>query len=135
MSEKVLYIGLVAFAIGLVFRFAALPRWLKGSLMVLPFAAIIADILAWFLTKWDPVYAYTVVTAGAVLGLAWGGADPDLALPAVVLAGARCGVRPPMRKAEITPMTLKPTVRAPSPRLGLQRFGQSGPRDLRGVRR
>lgn len=41
--------------------------------MALPFAAIIADIVAWFLTKWDPVYAYTVVTAGAVLGLAWGG--------------------------------------------------------------
>jgi len=64
-------IGLVAFGIGLIFRHAVVPSWLKGTLMVLPFAAIFADILAWFLTKWDPVYAYTVVTAGAVLGLAW----------------------------------------------------------------
>jgi len=24
-----------------------------------------ADILAWFLTKWDPFYAYTVVIVGA----------------------------------------------------------------------
>jgi len=66
-------IGLVALAIGLVFRLASLPSWLKGTLMVLPFAAIFTDILAWFLTKWDPVYAYTVVLAGGILGLAWGG--------------------------------------------------------------
>ncbi|MFQ5677772.1 MAG: hypothetical protein ACE5G1_17920 [bacterium] len=30
------------------------------------FLAIFMDILAWFLTKWDPVYAYTVVIAGAI---------------------------------------------------------------------
>lgn len=64
-------IGLVSLGIGLVFRFAALPGWLKATLMILPFAAVFADILAWFLTKWDPVYAYTVVIAGAALGLAW----------------------------------------------------------------
>jgi len=64
-------IGLVALGIGFIFRLATVPLWLKATLMVLPFAAIFADILAWFLTKWDPVYAYTVVTAGVVLGLAW----------------------------------------------------------------
>lgn len=64
-------IGLVALMIGLIFRLAAVPEWLKATLMVLPFLAIFADILAWFLTKWDPVYAYTVIAAGAVLGLVW----------------------------------------------------------------
>lgn len=64
-------IGLVSLGIGLVFRFAVLAGWLKATLMVVPFAAVFADILAWFLTKWDPFYAYTVVTAGAALGLAW----------------------------------------------------------------
>lgn len=64
-------IGLVSLGIGLVFRYAVLSEWLKVTLMVLPFAAVFADILAWFLTKWDPVYAYTVVAAGGVLGLAW----------------------------------------------------------------
>ncbi|MCO6411224.1 MAG: elongation factor-1 alpha [Thiogranum sp.] len=64
-------IGLVALGIGLIFRLAALPPWLKATLMVVPFAAIFADILAWFLTKWDPFYAYTVVIAGVLLGLAW----------------------------------------------------------------
>lgn len=66
-------IGLVAMGIGLVFRLAVLGDWLKATLMVSPFVAIFADILAWFLTKWDPVYAYTVVAAGALLGLAWAG--------------------------------------------------------------
>jgi len=66
-------IGLVALGIGFIFRLAVLSLWLKATLIVLPFAAIFADILAWFLTKWDPIYAYTVVTAGALLGLAWAG--------------------------------------------------------------
>ncbi len=64
-------IGLVALTIGFIFRLAAMPTWLKGTLILLPFMAIFADILAWFLTKWDPIYAYTVIAAGAVLGLAW----------------------------------------------------------------
>lgn len=66
-------IGLVALGIGLIFRLAAVGGWLKATLMVSPFVAIFADILAWFLTRWDPVYAYTVVAAGALLGLAWAG--------------------------------------------------------------
>jgi len=64
-------IGLVALGIGLVFRFAVLPAWLQHTLTLLPFVAIFADISAWFLTKWDPFYAYTVVIAGALLGLSW----------------------------------------------------------------
>jgi len=64
-------IGLVAFGIGLIFRLAILTTWLKATLMVVPFAVILTDIIAWFLTKWDPLYAYTVVVVGALLGLAW----------------------------------------------------------------
>jgi hypothetical protein len=63
-------IGLALLAVGLVFRLAQLPEWLKAALVVVPFVSVFADILAWFLTKWDPFYAYTVVTAGAILGLA-----------------------------------------------------------------
>ncbi len=64
-------IGLVALGIGMIFRYAQMRPWLKSTLLLLPFVAILADILAWFLTKWDPVYAYTVIAAGAVLGAAW----------------------------------------------------------------
>ena len=65
-------IGLVLLGVGLIFRFSVMRPWLKYTLIVLPFAAMFADILAWFLTKWDPIYAYTVVTSGALLGLALG---------------------------------------------------------------
>jgi len=64
-------IALVSLAIGIVFRFARLPAWFQHTLTLLPFVAIFTDIAAWFLTKWDPVYAYTVVTAGGLLGVAW----------------------------------------------------------------
>ena len=64
-------IALVALAIGLVFRFALLPTWFQYTLTLSPFVAIFTDIAAWFLTKWDPIYAYTVIIAGAVLGLSW----------------------------------------------------------------
>lgn len=64
-------IGLILFGVGLVFRHALLNRWVKWTLIVLPFVAIFADILAWFLTKWDPIYAYVVVVGGGLMGLAF----------------------------------------------------------------
>ena len=62
-------IGLILFGVGMVFRRVEMRSWLKSTLIVLPFVAILVDIMAWFLTKWDPIYAYTVVIAGGVLGL------------------------------------------------------------------
>jgi len=64
-------IALVALAIGLVFRFTLLPSWFQHTLTLLPFVAIFIDIAAWLLTKWDPLYAYTVIIAGSLLGLSW----------------------------------------------------------------
>jgi len=63
-------IGLVLLGIGFIFCLAELPPMAKHALILTPFIAIVADIMAWFLTKWDPVYAYTVVTSGALLGAA-----------------------------------------------------------------
>lgn len=63
-------IGLILFGVGSIFRRAQLPAWLGVGLLVLPFAAIFVDIAAWFLAKRDPVYAYVIVIAGAVLGAA-----------------------------------------------------------------
>ncbi len=62
-------IGLILLGVGMVFRRVEMHSSLKSTLIVLPFAAMFVDILAWFLTKWDPVYAYTVVIAGGILGL------------------------------------------------------------------
>ncbi|MGD8592172.1 MAG: hypothetical protein PVF82_05030, partial [Gammaproteobacteria bacterium] len=63
-------IGLLLLSIGMIFRHTELPTALKNSITITPFVAVFVDILAWYLTKWDPVYAYTVVVAGAFLGLA-----------------------------------------------------------------
>ncbi|MBI5450566.1 MAG: hypothetical protein HY940_04330 [Gammaproteobacteria bacterium] len=61
-------IGMLLFAVGMIFRRAQLAAPLKVTLILLPYLAVAVDILAWFLTKWDPHYAVTVVTAGVVLG-------------------------------------------------------------------
>ncbi len=63
-------IGLVLLGVGLIFRLASLPGWLKYTFILTPFVAVFVDVLAWFLTKWDPHYAYTIVVAGTALGLA-----------------------------------------------------------------
>ncbi|MES1981145.1 MAG: hypothetical protein V4443_01600 [Pseudomonadota bacterium] len=62
-------ISLLLFALGFIFIHAEVNVWFKRFLIVSPMLAVFVDILSWFLTKWDPVYAYTVVIAGAVLGL------------------------------------------------------------------
>jgi len=66
-------IGLLLLSVGIIFRRARLRSWLKTGLVLLPFVAVFVDIAAWFLTKWDPVYAYTVVIAGGFLGVGLGG--------------------------------------------------------------
>lgn len=62
-------IGLLLLSVGLIFRRAEGPAWLMNSIVLLPFLSVFVDILSWFLTKWDPIYAYTVVFAGAVIGI------------------------------------------------------------------
>jgi len=62
-------IGLILFILGNIFILSILPGWIKYPLIVAPFLAMYIDILSWFLTKWDPVYAYTVVISGIIL---WG---------------------------------------------------------------
>jgi len=62
-------VGLVLLGVGMIFRRVSMVSWLKSTLIVIPFAAIFLDILTWFLTKWDPIYAYVVAVSGGVLGL------------------------------------------------------------------
>lgn len=65
-------ISLLLFALGFIFIHSQLNEWFKLFLVLSPMVAVFVDILAWFLTKWDPVYAYTVVIAGAFLGFSMG---------------------------------------------------------------
>lgn len=61
-------ISLMLFALGYIFILSEVSVWFKRFLVLSPMVAVFVDILSWFLTKWDPVYAYTIVIAGAVLG-------------------------------------------------------------------
>ena len=65
-------ISLLLFALGFIFIQSEVPAWFKRFLVLSPMVAMLVDILSWFLAKWDPVYAYTIVISGAVLGLAMG---------------------------------------------------------------
>jgi hypothetical protein len=62
-------IGLLLLTVGMIFRRAEGPPWLMNSIILIPFLSVFVDILSWFLTKWDPVYAYTIVITGAVMGV------------------------------------------------------------------
>ncbi len=60
-------ISLLLITVGLIFVRAELWPWLHYVLIVLPFAAMLADIFSWFLTKFYPLYAYVVVIGGALM--------------------------------------------------------------------
>jgi energy-coupling factor transporter transmembrane protein EcfT len=62
----------IFFIIGFIFSHAYLrPVWLKVLLIFLPFAGIAADVLGWYVTKVFPPWAWVVMIAGAVNGLAF----------------------------------------------------------------
>jgi len=61
-------ISLLLFALGTIFIRAELNVWFKRFLVVSPMLAVFVDVLSWFLTHSDPVYAYTIVISGAVMG-------------------------------------------------------------------
>ena len=62
-------IGLFLFSIGYIFRLAEMAPWLKRVIIVIPYASMLVDIASWYLTHWDPLYAWTVVISGGLLGM------------------------------------------------------------------
>lgn len=58
---------------GFVFSFSATPRWFRATLIAIPFLAIWVDIGSWWFTKWVPLFAYTVIGGGALMGLSLAG--------------------------------------------------------------
>ncbi len=55
---------------GLIFALSEINERLRLVLVALPFVAIWLDIGSWWLTKYQPVFAYTVIIGGALMGLA-----------------------------------------------------------------
>lgn len=57
---------------GIIFAFTEINMYLKVFIIVLPFVAIWMDIGSWWFTKYKPVFAYTVIVGGGLMGFAFG---------------------------------------------------------------
>jgi hypothetical protein len=63
-------ISIIFLLTGAIFSLSSTPLWLRVSLVVVPYLAILADIGDWWLTKYDPVFGAIVVVGGGIMGLA-----------------------------------------------------------------
>lgn len=58
-------IAFIFFFVGFIFSFAVgVPRWLKISAIAFPFGFLIIDVLSWWLTKWNPNFAWLTLIGG-----------------------------------------------------------------------
>jgi hypothetical protein len=55
---------------GLIFALTEIHKRLRLVIVILPFIAIWLDIGSWWFTKYEPVFAYTVIIGGILMGLA-----------------------------------------------------------------
>jgi hypothetical protein len=58
---------------GAIFSLSVMPRWFCATLIAAPFVAIWVDIGSWWFTKYAPVFGYTVIAGGALMGLSLAG--------------------------------------------------------------
>jgi hypothetical protein len=63
-------ISIIFFLTGFIIALSETAVWFRVLLIVTPYAAIFADVGAWWLTKLEAVFAWIVVTGGALMGLA-----------------------------------------------------------------
>lgn len=66
-------ISIIFLLTGAIFSLSATPLWLRVLLVSIPYAAILADIGSWWITRWEPLFAWVVVIGGAVMGVALAG--------------------------------------------------------------
>lgn len=62
-------IAFILFFVGRLFILCEIPIALKRLTIGIPFLSMLTDILAWYLTRETPAYAYLLVFSGALLGL------------------------------------------------------------------
>jgi len=60
-------ISFIFFFVGFIFSFAVgVPKWLKISAIAIPFAFLIVDVISWWLTRWNPNFAWLTLIGGFV---------------------------------------------------------------------
>jgi hypothetical protein len=58
-------ISFIFMLMGAIFLFAIrVPDWIKATLILIPFAFLILDVLSWWLTRLNPEYAWIIFVAG-----------------------------------------------------------------------
>lgn len=65
-------IAFILFFIGKIFLLCEINVYVKRVAMVVPFAAMLLDVLSWFITKSIPEFAYVVIASGALMGISMG---------------------------------------------------------------
>ncbi len=65
-------LAFILFFIGKIFLLCDMNVVIKRIAVVIPFAAMLLDILSWFITKSFPAFAYVVVACGALMGVTMG---------------------------------------------------------------
>lgn len=65
-------IAFILFFIGRIFLLCDMNVIVKRVVVVIPFAAMLIDVMSWFITKSLPSFAYVVVASGALMGVSMG---------------------------------------------------------------
>jgi hypothetical protein len=65
-------IAFILFFIGKIFILCDINIYVKRVAVIIPFAAMLLDVLSWFITKSIPTFSYVVVASGALMGLSMG---------------------------------------------------------------
>jgi hypothetical protein len=65
-------IAFILYFIGKIFLLCDINIYVKRVAVVIPFVAMLLDVLSWYVTRWFPGFAYVVVLSGALMGLSMG---------------------------------------------------------------
>jgi hypothetical protein len=65
-------IAFILFFIGKIFLLCDINIYIKRVAVVIPFAAMLLDVMSWFITKSIPQFAYVVIISGGLMGLSMG---------------------------------------------------------------
>jgi hypothetical protein len=65
-------IAFILFFVGKIFILCDINIYIKRIAVVIPFAAMLLDVLSWFITQSNPTFAYVVVASGALMGFSMG---------------------------------------------------------------
>ena len=65
-------IAFIFMFVGLIFSFSTgVPLWLKASAIAMPYISQVLDIASWWLTKFDPMFAWLVIIGGTGMAIAF----------------------------------------------------------------